>query len=388
MKVCLISTPTVTEFNERQVAESDALRLIADHAPMGILSLAAFLEKNGVTPSLLDLNGLYYEYSSGDHCSKGSGFCDYVDRQLESKSFDVFGFSTICSTYPLTLRLARSLKMTHPNARIVIGGPQASVADVDTLKAFPFVDFIVRGEAEVTFPLLLDAICNDDRGLQHIGGITYQRDTGIIRNPNAPVIEDLDALPMPAFHLYPHIKDCSYAPLEAGRGCPFACSFCSTNDFFRRRFRMKSPEVLVQQMQIMKETYGISSFDLIHDMFTVDRRKVISFCEAVEKSGDRLHWSCSARTDCVDDELLAHMAHAGCLGVFYGVDTGSERLQEIIHKRLNLPEAAERVKGTAKYGLDATVSLITGFPEETKDDFRHTVRFAAESLRYPKTEVQ
>src|SRR5260370_6486378 len=193
---------------------------------------------------------------------------------------------------------------------------------------------------------------------------------------------------MPAFHLYPDINGCSYAPLEAGRGCPFACSFCSTNDFFRRRFRIKSPQVLVEQMSSIKSTYGIDTFDLIHDMFTVDRKKVVSFCEAVDESGEELYWGCSARTDCIDDNLIDLMAQNGCVGFFFGIDTGSDRMQALIHKRLNLADAAERIKRTNRRGIRHTVSLITGFPDETKEDLRDTIKFIGESLRHQHAEFQ
>ena len=299
MKVCLISPTTVGQFTEQQVRESEALRLISEHAPLGILSLAAVLSLQGAAPHILDLNRLYYDFvKPGSHRREGEDFVSHAVRSLEPMKFDVFGFGTICSTYPMTLRLAEGVRRTHPEAAIVLGGPQASVVDAPTLRTFPFVDFILRGEAEETLPLLLDALSGGG-GMSHIGGLTYRSGGEVVRNRNAPVINDLDALPMPAYDLYPHIKGCSYAPLEAGRGCPFACSFCSTNDFFRRRFRMKSPEVLVGQMRLMKERYGIQSFDLVHDMFTVDRQKVAAFCRAVEASGERLYWSCSARTDCV-----------------------------------------------------------------------------------------
>src|SRR5260370_40861411 len=135
-------------------------------------------------------------------------------------------------------------------------------------------------------------------------------------------------------------------------------------------------------MKAIKETYGIKSFDLIHDMFTVDRKKVLAFCNAVEESGEHFYWSCSARTDCVDDELISRMAKAGCDGVFFGIDAGSERMQDIIKKGLDVNEAAARVKRTNQHGIKTTVSLITGFPEETKDDLRATIRFHGESLRY------
>lgn len=389
MKICLISPPTVAEFSEGFVAEAEAMRLIVEHAPMGILSLAAVLEAQGYSPLIIDLNRLYYDYALlGLNARDGFTFNSYVLRHLEPLAFDVFGFSSVCSSYPSTLRLAEGVSLTHPGAKIILGGPQASVVDVSTMKAFPFVDCIVRGEAEETLPLLLNSLSTNASGLSYIRGITYREGDEVKRNPNAPVIEDLDSLPMAALHLYPRIENCSYVPLEAGRGCPFACSFCSTNDFFRRRFRMKSPSILIEQMRRVKERYGITSFDLVHDMFTIDRKRVISFCNAVSEAPEQFYWSCSARTDCIDDELIKIMSEAGCRGVFFGIDTGSERMQKIIDKGLDLNDALARIKSTERQGISTTVSLITGFHEETKEDLRATVRFFGEALRHDSTELQ
>lgn len=389
MKICLISPPTLTQFTERQVAESEALRLIVEHAPLGILSLAAVLEERGVTPQVIDLNRLYYDYvASRLSPDDKSGFFSHVVQYLEASSFDFFGFSTICSSYPLTLRLAERVKLSHPGATVVLGGPQASVVDTATMRAFPFIDYVVRGEAEQTLPILLEAISIGDQSVKDIAGITYRKDGEVVRNQNAPPIEDLDSLPLPALHLYPRIEECTYLPLEAGRGCPFACSFCSTNDFFRRRFRMKSPAVLVEQMRRIRERYRIDTFDLVHDMFTVDRKRVLGFCDALEKSGEKFRWSCSARTDCIDDELMLRMSQAGCVGLFFGVDTGSERMQKIINKGLDLREAAAIVKSANRLKMATTVSLITGFHEETKDDLSATLNFYGESMRFKYADVQ
>jgi radical SAM superfamily enzyme YgiQ (UPF0313 family) len=378
----------VIDFNEREVAESEAARLIFEHAPTGVLSLAAILDQHAYPTEIVDLNHFYYEYVRAGLKREGLEFCEYAGKRLRALSADVFGFSTICGSYPLTLRLARLVSGANPESSIILGGPQASVVDVPTLENFSFVDLIIRGEAEETLPRVLDAISSKADTLEMIPGITYRKNGSVTRNPNAPVIEDLDGLPMPAFHLYRHIEGASYAPLEAGRGCPFACSFCSTNDFFRRRFRMKSPQVLVEQMKTIKRRYGINEFDLLHDMFTVDRKKVVSFCEAVQQSGEDLRWGCSARTDCIDDQLIDLMNASGCIGIFFGIDSGSNRVQAQIQKKLNLTDAAARIRHANRRRVKHTVSLITGFPEETKDDLRDTINFIGESLRQPLSTFQ
>jgi hypothetical protein len=151
---------------------------------------------------------------------------------------------------------------------------------------------------------------------------------------------------------------------------------------------MKSADVLVEQMKMIKERYKVNSFDLIHDMFTVDRKKVIAFCEALDRCGERLYWGCSARTDCIDDELINLMAENGCNGIFYGIDSGSDRVQALIHKKLNLADAAARIKHTNSRGIRHTVSMITGFPEENKEDLRGTIRFIGNALRHEHAQIQ
>jgi len=380
MKVCLVSPPTVTEFEDLAVVESEAVQIIAEHAPLGILSLAAVLEQQGADVRIVDLNRWYYEYLRTPGGRPAETFCDFAAARLAPDAAEIMGFSTICSSYPLTLRLADQIRQTAPDVPILLGGPQASVVDVSTLAAFPQIDLIVRGEAEQTLPQLLDALSGGG-GLDRIGGVTYRRGTEIIRNPTAPVLADLDDLPLPAFHRYPHMDQCRYIPLELGRGCPFGCTFCSTNDFFRRRFRLKSPERVIEQMRAIRDQYGITVFDLVHDMFTVDRRRVVAFCEAMLAAHEGFLWNCSARTDCIDDSLIELMASAGCRGIFFGIETGSPRLQKIIKKRLDLNDARRRIAANDRHQIRTAVSLITGFPDETKDDLRQTVDFFVNSLR-------
>ena len=112
MNICLISPPTLGEFNDRFVADSEAARLIFEHAPMGILSLAAVLDQQDVQVQIVDLNRLYHAYVNAGLRGKGVEFCAFAARKFESISADLFGFSTICSSYPLTIRLARMVRET------------------------------------------------------------------------------------------------------------------------------------------------------------------------------------------------------------------------------------------------------------------------------------
>lgn len=384
MKVCLISAPTANQFDARPVAEPEASRIMGELAPVGLLSLAAVLEAKGLHPEVVDLNRIYYNWLQD---SNKTDFCAFAGDWFAGRDFDFFGFSTVCSSYPLTLRLAAEVKRAHRNSVIALGGPQASVVDIATLRAFPAIDLIVRGEAEQSLPELVDALTAAG-SLAAVPGITFRHQGEATRNPEAPLVADLDALPFPAFHLFPDVRHCRHFPLELGRGCPFACTFCSTNDFFRRKFRLKTPEHMIAEMRRVRQTYGINSFELVHDMFTVDRKRVVAFCEALLESQENFTWGCSARTDCVDEELIELMSRAGCRGIFFGIESGSVRMQKVIDKGLELNDSADRVRSCDKFKINTAVSLMAGFPDETMDDLRATAAFFVDSLRYDHADPQ
>jgi radical SAM superfamily enzyme YgiQ (UPF0313 family) len=382
--ICLVSA--LTRFSQPDIGDNGdrPAELSFDRVPLGVLTLAAVMEQGGTPVSLIDLD---QEQSAviAAGAELGDLFSQTLDRMAEMPC-EVFGFSSICSSYPFTLRLVSALKKRRPDVRIVLGGPQASVVDTATLEAFPAVDMIVRGEAERVLPAALDAMRTGR--FEFLTGVTFRNGSRICRTPNAPVVLDLDSLPLPAFHLYAKVFRSAEVSLELGRGCPFACTFCSTNDFFRRKFRLKSPAVLLLQMEFYERQYGSTCFDLVHDMFTVDRKAVVAFCEAMIESGRGYTWNCSARTDCVDTALLKLMAEAGCRGIFFGIETGSERMQRIVQKNLDLDQARQAIETADTHGIRSTVSTITGFPDEQPDDFEHTAAFLANAARFPRTRLQ
>jgi radical SAM superfamily enzyme YgiQ (UPF0313 family) len=386
MNICLITAPTAAEFNQVEVGGETA-QWAASQPQLGILSLAAVLVARGQSPEVVDLNVIYLDQIKFANSANREDYSTSAALLLASRDVRIYGFSTICSSYPLTIRIATALKAIRPDCTVLFGGPQASVVDLQTLSSFSCVDLILRGEAEQTLPGLLDEL-NGSGQLDDVPGLTYRRDGRPQRNCNAPLIRDLDELPSPAYHLTGQLECAQSASLEIGRGCPFSCTFCSTNDFFRRNFRLRSPERILRDMRALESNYGIRDFELVHDMFTVDRRRVVAFCEAVIASGEGYTWSCSARTDCIDEPLIKLMARAGCNGIFYGIETGSQRLQQIIDKGLDPHRAEEIMDVTERYGIHSTVSLITGFPEETRDDLRDSIRIFLHSSRLPKSSPQ
>ena len=285
------------------------------------------------------------------------------------------------------VRVARAVKNLRPHAMILFGGPQASVVDEATLAAFPWVNFVLRGEVEQSLPCLFQEL-HRDYDFSHVRGLTYRDGTAVRRNPNAPVIEDVDALPPPAYHLSKYLKKAAAASIELGRGCPFSCTFCSTNDFFRRNFRLRSPARVLKEMREIAEVYDIRHFDLVHDMFTVDRRRVVAFCEAMLASDEGFTWDCSARTDCVDRELLELMARSGCRSIFFGIETGSRKMQRVIDKDLDLDIAREMLNIAESLGVKTTVALITGFPEEDWEDVRETLGIFTHAARHARSHPQ
>src|SRR5258708_3751762 len=164
-------------------------------APVGILSLAAVLEAKGLQPEVVDLNRVYFNWLQDANQNK-TDFCDFAGAYLAGRDFDFFGFSTVCSSYPLTLRIAAEVKRAHPKSVVALGGPQASVVDICTMRAFPFIDLVVRGEAEQTLPDVVDALAGRS-SLAAIPGITLRRneDGEAVRTPDAPLVLDLEPLP-------------------------------------------------------------------------------------------------------------------------------------------------------------------------------------------------
>lgn len=361
-------------------------RLPSPYIPLNLLCLAASLRERGHEAEILDQTLALTEGKA----QEGHEFHRQIAELIGNGEPDVIGFTTMCNSYPQTLTLARHCRELLPTAKIVLGGPQATAVDLATLGHFPWVDVVVRGEADTAFPDLIDHWAKGRETESNIAGLSWRDKQGDCHHTESRPLLDLNRLPFPAYDLYPadQMKS-SLVPVEAGRGCPFECTFCSTNLFFSRRYRIKSPARLVAELIYLRDTYGYKDFDLVHDMLTVDKAWVRNFSRLLIGGNYGITWGCSARVDCVTPDLLEEMAESGCIGIFFGIETGSQRLQPIVKKKLHTEQVLPTLKHCAELNMKPTASFITGFPDETQEDAMATLHMALDVLQLsPETKVQ
>jgi radical SAM superfamily enzyme YgiQ (UPF0313 family) len=346
---------------------------------LGLISLIAKIEKSRHVPFLYDP---MLQLHRGNLALDSAIYADVAVQLLEKEPTAV-GFTALGCNFMAVVKIAQEIKQRKPETLILLGGPHPTVLEAAIMSRFTDFDVLVRGEAEETIVPLLDAL--DSRSdLSAIPGISYRDGPQVCRSAIDGRTMDVDRLPMAAFHFYP-INELGLHSMriEAGRGCPFHCTFCSTATFFGRKYRVKQATKLVNELKALKNAYSITDFSLQHDLFTVNRRKVLEFCEEVRPCS--FSWTCSARIDCVDSQLLCEMARSGCRGIYFGVETGSSSLQELVQKRLDINLLQPTLRSAKELGIKVTTSFITGFPSERLSDLEATLDCLDSCLRISPT---
>jgi len=358
-------------FVDNLLYEGTASAPVFDLQPhLGLLSLVAVARGAGVDAQVYDPK---LALTRGELALDASLYSAMAE-QIAARGPDVVGFTALGCNMHCVVNVARRLKQIDLALPVLLGGPHATILHREIVNRFPQFDFVVRGEAEETLLPLLARVHERDFG--ELTGVSYRGAAGeLVCGAASPIVQDLDGLPVPAYDCYP-IGELGLETIrvEAGRGCPFSCTFCSTASFFGRSYRLKSVARLLAEMDHLHRTYGFSDFKLNHDLFTVNRTKVRAFCEALF---DRTYtWGCSARTDCVDPELLSTMARAGCRSIYFGIEAGSERMQRRSRKRLDLAEVEPVLDACDANGIRSTASFIIGYPDEERADQDATLEMA------------
>ncbi|MFI7535871.1 B12-binding domain-containing radical SAM protein [Streptosporangium sp. NPDC049376] len=379
MKILLSTSPHV---RHPAVLQSDFRphpSVMYGFAPVGLLSLMGTLraERPGVGCELYDLNR---RLGTGALAMNGAFYAEVAD-DICGRGPTLVGFMTECDSYHHVLQVAQAVKATSPDTGIVLGGPHASAVAAGTMATWPCVDAIVIGEGERTFLEVADSLREPVR--EAVPGAIVRRTAGggecVHGGPRA-LIGSLDDLALPAFDVYrPDPGEELF--IEVGRGCPFQCRFCSTAPYWQRKHRVKSPDRILQEVSLVRDLYGTTRVHFTHDLFTTNRAWVRDVCAALVRAGRPVRWTCSARTDTVDRDLLETMADAGCSSIYFGIESGSPRILKEIRKAIPLSVSLKRLRECREVGITPNAGFIVGFPSEDAESVQETFAAYESSLR-------
>jgi len=279
--------------------------------PLGLGYLGAVLHKNNFQVNVVD-------------CQAYNLTHEQVREELSKFKPDIVGITSTTLTYKSALKIAKSAKEVCPNCITAIGGSHVTFWDDKALQEEPALDVIVRGEGEQTMLELAQRVENH-QAFHDIIGTTCREGNKIKRNPDRPFLEDLDSLPFPALHLWKHSDNLrKYGsipyPVMTSRGCVFWCNFCTAVRMFGRKYRMRSPKNVVDELEHLHKTYHATQFTFYDDAFTVDQARTEEICDEINRRGLKIKWDCETRVDMVSKELLVKMRKAGCVGVWVGVE--------------------------------------------------------------------
>jgi radical SAM superfamily enzyme YgiQ (UPF0313 family) len=249
---------------------------------------------------------------------------------------------------------------------------------------------VVIGEGEETLSELVKAFSCKRPDYSKILGLAYKDKKGkVYRNPDRPLIADLDSLPFPAWHLMPPSlyrvvpilspnKGDLVAPVVTSRGCPYQCTFCASNITWRNRFRKRSPKNIVDEIELLVKKFGVKEVHLTDDNFTMIKNHAMAVCDEFIKRKINIFWQCpnGVRIDSLDLPLLEKMKQAGCYSVGLGIESGSPKILKKVKKSLDLKLVEEKLRLLKKVGIRAYGFFILGLPGETRKTIRETIDFA------------
>ncbi len=340
--------------------------------PLGIASLAAVCREAGKTVSIVD--------AVAERLS-----LEETARRVAALRPAAAGISAATVGIENAGRLAGLLKEALPRTAVIVGGPHVTAVPGKTLSLFGAIDVAVIGEGERTILDLLDTL---GRGgdLSTVRGIAFRREGGVTVTPPRPFVEDLDSLPIPAYDLLPDLarlyrpaahnfKRLPSTSMITSRGCPGRCIFCDLKTFGNRCRRNSIPYTMRVVERLISD-FGIRDVRIPDDTFVIDRAHVLSFCGEIVRRGLDISWSCQARVNLVDPELLRAMRRAGCWQVDYGIESGSRKILETLRKGITPAQALRALRWTRDAGIQAKGYFMIGSPGETPETIRETIAFA------------
>jgi len=355
-KVLLIHPPKIGQNKEK-------------YPPMGITMLASMLRNKGFKSFLYDAN-----VENGDPYEN-------ISELITHENIDTIGLSFTSNLARSAYKFADWLKQRYPSIPIVTGGYHPTVMP-DECAGYPSIDYVVVGEGEVTFPLLLEKI-HENGVPSDIEGLRFEHNGKIVNTGSRTLISNVDDVPFPAYDLLKINKYSSpsstrkpFVTFIRSRGCPFKCTFCGVDAIFTHRFRCQSPERTLEEILFLIKQFKVREILFKDSDFLIRRNNVVGLCELLIDKQLDLIWSCNARVDKVDKDILKLMKRAGCNQITFGIESGSQKMLYTLKKDFTVEQAIEGVRAAKEQGIDCVGNFIIGTPGEDSESINETIQLA------------
>jgi radical SAM superfamily enzyme YgiQ (UPF0313 family) len=336
--------------------------------PLGLAYMASVLLKNSHKVQIIDANLLDIR----------------SERITDNFLFrpDIVGISNSITSYKEAVRCAEKIKPAYPDASVLFGGPHSSALAQTVLERNASVDAVVVGEGENTLKEIADS-AGKRNIFEGIKGIAYRDRERIVHNEPRPLIDNIDDIPLPAYHLLPHLtkyrsrsRAWPVGYIITSRGCPSRCTFCCRN--FGTSWRPHSAGRVIGEIRHLIKEYKIRQIDILDDNFTFDIKRAAEILDLLtqEGLGIKVNLQNGVRVDRINEELLLKMKKAGVFKIAFGIESGDPGILKKIKKGVDLDKAVLLVKTARSLGMVTHGYFIIGLPGDTKETIERTIDFS------------